>query len=1158
MVRLADFCLVRLWMLLPVYLLMVSSPARGQIDSTLFNTIKKCDPTALQQCMKSTVGMNVSGRNETNALMWAAYYCDLPLVRLLVQQGAKACDSAGINVDDHYYGSMQGIAAGRGKLELLQFLADTLRLPLDEKEYNPKSLKNDGWTPLMWAVDAGHLDVVSYLLEKGARVNIDDAEGVTPLIKAAEKEQWLIFDWLLKAGGREKLGKQADSFMVAAAKVSQQGATKGDPNKQIMLRQFIVALTKACYGEEHPVYARNLNSLGNLYFQMGKYETALLPYQQALTIRKKILGEGHPEYATTLNDLADVYMRLGQYETSLLLYEQALAIKKKVLGEEHPEYATSLNSLAYLYKEMGQYEKALPLYEQALSITIKVQGEDHPNTANVLNNLAFLYREMAHYEKALPLHQQALAIRKKSLGEEHPDYATSLNDLAYLYLNMGQYEKALPLYEQALAIRKKILGEEHPDYATTLNFLAILHREMGHYETALPLYEQALAIRKKVLGEDHPYYASVLNNLAYLYRDLGQYEKAVSLHLEALAIRKKVLGEEHPYYLRNLNGLGFLYSILNRQDKAYPLLLEASATELKYIRQAYTALSENEKMSFLSRESDQFHYLPSVLLGQKNHQATLVKQVYENELALKGMVLEDQKGVLNSIRRSGDSIALQLYKEWLANKAFLGKQLLRPLKQRVSYLDSLEEATNALEQQLSRTTAAFRQQLQNQKIDVEDIAQKLQKGEAAVEFTSFRVYNIRNSFRVYNNRTWTDSVMYAALVLLPGDTTVHFLPLCEEKQLQRLLYASSNTTFQTVDQLYGRRKTGKGNMADSLYQLVWKPLEQYLQGVKTVYYAPAGLLHRLSFQALPIDASNLLIDKYQLRQRLSTRSIALPTQPNSKSLTASLWGNITYSAPSNSVQNSLAIHKTNTRGLYEVNTAISDFNLYTWDTKEARGGTSGWQPLPYTKAELDSLKTVLTKAGMEVNTLSGSEATEETFKHFSGNSPGVLHLATHGFFLPVREQKTNEADLRQGSAFTLQQNPLFRSGLVLAGANDAWAGKPVPAGKEDGILTAYELTQMDLSSTDLVVLSACETALGDLKGNEGVIGLQRALKMAGVKQMIVSLWQVPDKVTMQLMILFYHYWLTGQSPQDALRSAQLQLKAKYPHPYFWAAFVLVE
>jgi len=134
---------------------------------------------------------------------------------------------------------------------------------------------------------------------------------------------------------------------------------------------------------------------------------------------------------------------------------------------------------------------------------------------------------------------------------------------------------------------------------------------------------------------------------------------------------------------------------------------------------------------------------------------------------------------------------------------------------------------------------------------------------------------------------------------------------------------------------------------------------------------------------------------------------------------------------------------------------------------------------------------------------------------------------------------------------------MFRSGLVLAGANSTWKGEIIPGRKEDGILTAYEIAQMDLSRTDLVVLSACNTALGDLKGNEGVIGLQRAFKMAGVKQMILSLWNVPDQQTVELMTMFYKNLINHESTKEALRNAQLKMKEKYP-PYYWAAFVVVE
>lgn len=191
---------------------------------------------------------------------------------------------------------------------------------------------------------------------------------------------------------------------------------------------------------------------------------------------------------------------------------------------------------------------------------------------------------------------------------------------------------------------------------------------------------------------------------------------------------------------------------------------------------------------------------------------------------------------------------------------------------------------------------------------------------------------------------------------------------------------------------------------------------------------------------------------------------------------------------------------------------------------------------------------------MTISTASGTMATEEAFKTFDGKSPQVIHLATHGFFLPVHGTSETYPDK---NAFTVQKNPMLRSGLVLAGGNGAWLGKPALPERKDGILTADEISQMDLSNTELVVLSACETALGDLMGNEDVVGLQRAFKIAGVKQMIVSLWRIPDKETTELMTLFYKNRLNGGSTREALREAQCSMRKKYS-PYYWAGFVLVE
>jgi CHAT domain-containing protein/Tfp pilus assembly protein PilF len=941
---------------------------------------------------------------------------------------------------------------------------------------------------------------------------------------------------------KKVLGEEHPDYGTVLSNLAPLYQDMGEYEKALPLFQQALAITKKTLGEDHLDYAIGLNNLAILYQDMGQYEKALPLALQDLAIAKKQQGEEHPDYAVSLNNLAILYQDMGLFEQALPLVQQALTITKKQQGEEHPSYATGLNNLAMLYQDIGDYEKALPLFQQALIFTKKQQGEEHPSYAVSLNNLAVLYQDMGLYEKALPLAHQALAIRKKALGEEHPSYATGLNNLAMLYQDMDQYEKAFPLFQQALDIAKKQQGEEHPSYATGLNNLAMLYQDMGQYEKALPLALQDVAIMKKALGEEHPSYANDLNNLAVLYRKMGQYEKALPLFQQALAIRKKVLGEEHPDYAFSLNNLAMFYNIIGNLEDASPLLIQAANLTLKHLSRTYATLSEQEKMNFLNKNTSKFNYLPSLLIKSAN-QSTLAQQVYANELALKGMVLNDQKTVLSSIKKSRDSAALRLYEQWKLSKALVGKQLLLPLSQRVSYLDSLQEASNQLEQQLSRSSKVFRNQVQSQLLTAKDVSQKLAKGEAAIEFIRFPLYN----------QKMTDSIMYGALVLLPQDSMAKFVPLFEEKQLKHLLKRSTAAGLSqlAVDRLYSHKATGLG---DSLYQLIWQPLEHFLTGVSTVYYAPAGLLHRISFMALAADPANPLAEKYRLHQVLSTRSVAVPAEASLNPKSAFAWGNIQYTlSPTAAKSNATS----RTRGVSSKvwDSALSAFALYNEDTRGLRG--QELPPLHSTKSEIDSLRKLFTKANILVTTLSGTKATEEAFKALDGKSPQVLHLATHGFFLPVKENTPKEINLNN-STFTGQQNPLFRSGLVFAGGNRAWKGEQPLPGKEDGILTAYEIAQMDLSGTDLVVLSACETALGDLQGNEGVIGLQRAFKMAGVKQMIVSLWKVNDRATAELMAHFYKSWLSGQSTRDALRYAQLKLKEKYSSPFYWAAFVLVE
>ncbi|MFN2438243.1 MAG: tetratricopeptide repeat protein [Chitinophagaceae bacterium] len=1210
------------------FLIAFTSPAKAQIDSILFDAIKRNDLIAVQQRLKNKIDINATDKYGANAFKWAVYYSDLSIVKYLIKQGASVADSSIIYLDSGAsYSILQGIAACKGKLELLKFLADSLQLSLNEKGLDRFTNKKVGWTSLFCAVQQGHIDIVKYLLQKLQNDLIYENETTTALIVAAENEQWEIWDLLLTLDNyKNRFGKQVNYFKSVVVKLKQPFENRMARN--VKVHEFALELIKAYFGESTVAYARGLNVLAeaydnasayekaeqaylmaiellkrisredhfeykvcldrlavNYYFRgqyekalilfeqvqaiikksgneekwlgahnlthqalcygkLGKYDKALTLYQQALAIAKKT-GNERSRYAWISNNFAALYTSMGLHREAIPLYQEALAIKKEVHGENSDEYARSLSTLAHAFIALGQYTEALPLLEQASVIMKKSFGEKHQYYAAILDGHAFIYERIGEYNKATFLYKKALTIYKEALGEGHPFYASGLNNLALLYMDQGEFTKALSLYQQALDVRKKSLKEEHPDYAQSLTNLAIAYQRKKLYDTSLQLYRQALALAKKTVGEQHHFYANCLANLASLQVSMGNYDTAANLYQQTLVIRKKIFGTGHPEDVEILNKLGMLYKTLGNDREAVALLTEASKLQFKQLNNVYSTISEQEKMIFLNKEAYQFNYLPSLLFAQKAEQAFLLEHVYQNELTLKGIVLKDQQTVLTSIRKNNDSISLSLYNNWRFNKAFLGQQQLLPLHKRVSYFDSLQEITNHLEQQISRRSVAFNKHQHNQNITLTYTAQKLKTHEAAVEFIRFPLYSIKS----------TDSVMYAAMLLLPGDSVARFIPLCEEKQLFRLLKSSANgaTDEIAIEQLYGNG-TGAGTLSDSLYQLTWHPIEKHLKGINTVYYAPAGLLHRISFQALRPDATHFLLDKYHLNQVLSTRSVVSPVSSTSKPLSAGIWGNINYTMNNSTASGRRTSGQQNTRGL-STDTTVSTFNFYNADTRGLRGG-SEWDALPSTKQEMDSLKILFQNNGISTATFSGSLASEEMFKKLDGKSPQILRTATHGFFLPTIESKLKND--YPGNAFKVQQNPMFRSGLVLAGGNNAWKGKPAIPGKEDGILTAYEIAQMDLSNTELVVLSACETALGDVEGNEGVIGLQRAFKMAGVKQVMVSLWSVYDKPTMELMILFYRNRLSGQPTQEALRNSQLKIKEKYPDPYYWAAFVAIE
>lgn len=325
-----------------------------------------------------------------------------------------------------------------------------------------------------------------------------------------------------------------------------------------------------------------------------------------------------------------------------------------------------------------------------------------------------------------------------------------------------------------------------------------------------------------------------------------------------------------------------------------------------------------------------------------------------------------------------------------------------------------------------------------------------------------------------------------------------------------------------------------------LYQLIFQPLALYLKNVKRIYISTDGLLNKIAFASLQDASGKYLIDRYELRFLLNTRDVASKKNVMLKAgnLTCALFGGAIFDATTSTVKDSLLASRSLPRGLR---------------------GSSSWDYLPGTLSEVQSINSILKGQHWSVAAYTDMQASEKNFKDKGGaNAPAIIHIATHGFYFPLQRHFTNSARTIP-SVYQDAENPLMRSGLVFASANKSWLGAVVAEGDEDGILTAYELANMDLSNTQLVVLSACETGVGQIMNGEGVFGLQRALRQAGVKKMIVSLWPVSDKETAEMMEHFYSALAISKNINASFRLAQAKMRSKYPDkPALWAGFLLME
>ncbi|MCC7028539.1 MAG: CHAT domain-containing protein [Saprospiraceae bacterium] len=924
------------------------------------------------------------------------------------------------------------------------------------------------------------------------------------------------------------------------------------------------SIIKQVSGEDNMDYAWSLDDLGQLYDVMGLFEKAEPLFIKSGLLITKIKGKNHPDYAWSLNDLAIMYRNMGAYEKAEPLYLEAKSIRENALGKSHPDFVWSLNNLANLYNFMGAYEKAEPYYLTSISLWEKLDGKESTNYATGINNLASLYFNMGVFDKAEPLIIESCSLRGKLLGKQSVDYAGSLNNLASLYLKTGEYQKAEPLFIEALTLREKIFGNVHAEVANVIGNLGLLHENMGNYKKAESLFLEAKSIWEHTTGVDHPEYAASVFNLAHFYLKSNQIKQAETLILSALTIREKLLGKEHPDFLESQRLLSKLFVLQGRIHEATTLLEAVSRQQEAELLKATKYLSEYELSQFIDAYQNQedelcaYNYSCTTNSNSSVH-IPLAMIAYDRALFYKGFLLTSAIRLRNLAESTEASKAIYIrLKSYHRRLAF---EYALPINERTEVAE-LEDSANAIEKELVYTVAGYSKNVQQLKW--QEVKKALQKNEAAIEFVRFE----------FNFPKATDSIMYMALLIKENASVPILISMFEEKSLDSLLLSKSGHKADYVNSLYSLSDRGAIAIEapkKSLYEMLWKPLEKELVGIKTIYFSPSGLLHRINLDAIPVSETETLADKYQLIELGSTRQLVIPIKIKEPNNEAVLFGGIQYELDSSNV--------------YEANLASRSRGTLSFSSVDStlRGGT--WNYLTGTEREVNTIEKIMHRAGVQTKLKKGNKATEESFKNIGINnlpSPRILHIATHGYFFPDDRANSAKSGVAHDSAasertakaatprprlefeteepiFKISEHPMLRSGLIMTGGNVAWQGKQTLEGKEDGILTAFEISQMNLSNTELVVLSACETGLGDIQGNEGVYGLQRAFKIAGAKYLIMSLWQVPDKQTSLLMTMFYKKWLEDKMTiPDAFHAAQKELRDNGLDPYNWAGFVLVE
>ena len=894
---------------------------------------------------------------------------------------------------------------------------------------------------------------------------------------------------------------------------------------------------------DHLCVASSENSLGEFEIAAGSYGQAMDHFRHSLATRKARLSANHRDLAQSYDNLASAYKAMALYGHAEDAAMAALKIRQ-TLGADHPEVADSLHNLGTIAKAQGDYATAEKYFTDALDIRKKRQPGSLEEAQSEYA-LGELYFTTGAFAKAEPRMQRAIELRKKKLSLTHPQIAESMEGLARLFQAKGDQVAAEKAFTEALAIWEKAFGPDHLAVARGLSSMGEFYVAVARYDQAEKALTRARTIREAKLGADHPDVAESIFNLGYLAYARRNYAAAEKLFRAATERQQKKLGKSHAQVALSLSYLASTLVALNRGEEALPLFADAQGIAEQIIRNVGTTSSESRLESLLVflRTQEEVVY---ALLDEGPLAAKAAPLALSVALLRKGRAIDESAMRSRVLHQTPGSEADEKVQELSALRTEIASKIIRGTGAADVDLQKATERAEALEQELARSVASFHGQQILPTLDkiVAAVAGNLKDDETLVEIVAYRHYD----FRAKDKAPHWGEVRYTALMLNHAGKTgfVNLGPAAVIDTAVKTFLAHVTDPTAAADAKPG----------EDLGKLVTIPLGSVWKNAKRVYLSPDGQLNLVPFWALPLG-KELLIDLVEIVYATSGRDLLRPANPDPGT-------KVVVMAKPDFVPGLKPGRGDETRALELVDdatpTAPSTAAPAEASGSSDRGGLrlkAAPSPLLGTAQEASAIKGILPQA----TTFIGSDASKSAL--LGVQSPGILHVATHGLFrastAPVRNTRgLMLEDGGLGSTQTSQQasDPLVSSMLLMANA-----GRLLPGGEgvvldPHGLVTAREISSMNLWGTQLVVLSACESGRGQVDNlGQGVYGLRRALVVAGAETLVTSLWKVDDKVTRDLMTQFYRNLKAGHGRVESLRQAALAIRRKHPEPRFWAPFI---